>query len=89
MNINKKPIAIKTNKQDIKLFLKELKFMRITNDSSVNEYYDDSIDSKYLKKDFRTEKFNQMENDLRDLLARLIDKRKNSKRTHDLEVLHF
>jgi hypothetical protein len=61
--------------------------MRIANDSSVNEYYEDSIDSKYFKKDFRTEKFNQMESDLRELLAKLIEKRKNAKRTHDLEVL--
>jgi hypothetical protein len=53
-----------------------------------NEYYDDTSDFKSNKFDY-TEKVKLMEIDLKDLLFRLLEKRRSAKRLHDVDVSYL
>lgn len=53
--------------------------------SAANEYYDDNITDTSAM--YRNDKFLAMETDLKELLSRLLEKRRQSKRIQDIDVL--
>ena len=77
---------IKNIKSEIKNHLKDLKFIK-GNSIAANEYYDENITD--MSGTVKSEKFIAMEIDLKDLLARLLEKRKLAKRNLDIEVNLF
>lgn len=72
-------------KTEIELLLKELRLNKNVS-SDLNEYYDQENESKLNKYEY--EKLNSMAYNLKELLSRLLEKRKISKRNKSVEKMH-
>jgi hypothetical protein len=73
----------RTIKDDIENLLKDLKLNKYQS-SDVNDYYDHDHEHKLTKSEI--DKLNQMAVNLKDLLSRLLEKRKNAKRNMTVDV---
>lgn len=73
----------RTVKDDIESLLKDLKLNKYQS-SDVNDYYDHDHEHKLSKTEI--DKLNMMASNLKDLLSRLLEKRKNAKRNMTVDV---
>ena len=73
----------RTIKDEIESLLKDLKLNKYQS-SDVNDYYDHDHEHKLSKTEL--DKLNTMASNLRDLLSRLLEKRKNAKRNMTVDV---
>lgn len=83
-NKSRQSISSVSIKNEIEFLLRELKLNKNLN-TEVNEYYDQENESRLNKNDY--DKINSMAFNLRELLARLLDKRKHSKRNINVEKM--
>ena len=75
-------VSLKSIKQDIELLLKDLKLSKNIN-SDNNDFYDQDVESRLNKQEY--EKLSDMGLNLKQLLERLLEKRKNNKRNNYVE----
>jgi hypothetical protein len=83
-NKSRQSISCLSVKNEIEFLLRELKLNKSLN-TEINEYYDQENESRLNKNDY--EKINSMAFNLRELLARLLDKRKHTKRNINVEKM--